>query len=200
MLNIIPGVPLDSGVFTIAYITTSLFDCDTSNIEYVETSNNGIEPFYIFRTDGTQLFSKDSAIGPYNFGNYDGSIITKPIINTPLGAKLILGSFYSNDWSIYSLCGTLPQTIDEFENGNQYVQIYPNPSSRNIIFEIAAPSNIENYELTIYDALLQFVRKESIKGRQKIILDNETLSSGPYYFSLQTKNKIIQAGKFIISK
>ena len=76
MLNITPGVSLDSGLYTIAYITTTLFDCDSTNIEYIETTTGGSKPFYIFRTDGTMLFKKDSVTGPYNFGNYDGSIIT----------------------------------------------------------------------------------------------------------------------------
>lgn len=68
------------------------------------------------------------------------------------------------------------------------------------MIEIGTPSSIENYELTIYDASFQSVRKEAVKGVQKITLDNDKLSSGAYFFSLQTKNKIIQTGKFIISK
>src|SRR5436190_11228076 len=53
MLNITPGVPLDSGVFTIAYITTTLFDCDSTNIEYAMTTADGtiVKPFYVFRTN-----------------------------------------------------------------------------------------------------------------------------------------------------
>ena len=47
MLNIIPGIPLDSGVFDISYITTSLFDCDSTNIEYVEASNTNYRQNHI---------------------------------------------------------------------------------------------------------------------------------------------------------
>ena len=200
MLNITPGVPLDSGVYQIAYITSTLFDCDSTTIEYVESTLWGTGPFYVFRTDGTQLFRKDSVTGPYNFGAYIGSIITQPIYNTPTGAKLILMNVNANKWFVYSLCGTLPETISEIQQGNRYVKLYPNPSSGKITFQIDAPSNMEDYQLYIYDATLQKVKSENCTGRKSMTIDNSELSSGNYFYSLQTKNKIVQTGKFIITK
>jgi len=200
MLNIIPGVSLDSGLYDIAYITTTLFDCDSTNIEYVEASNTSAVPFYIFRTDGTLLFSQDSTVGPYCVGCFDGSINKTPIFNTPSGTKMLLANLYTNVWSVYSLCGTVPESIKEIEQNNKYVQIYPNPTSGTITFKIDAPSNTENYELTIYDSSLQNVRSEHFNGSRTITINNDNLSSGGYFFSLQSKNKIIQTGKFVITK
>ncbi len=200
MLDIPTGKPMDSGLYTIAYITSTLFDCDSTTIEYVETTTFGAKPFYIFRTDGTQLFKKDSVTGPFGGGAYDGSIIIRPIFNTPVGAKLILMNGSTNIWSIYTLCGALPESIKEIDQGNNYVQIYPNPSSGAITFKINAPSNFEKFELTIYDASLQKIKTENCEGVKIINIDNSNLSSGTYFYSLQTKNKILQTGKFIITK
>jgi len=201
MLNIPTGVSMDSGLYTVAYITTNLFDCDSTTIEYALTTLSGAKPFYIFRTDGTQLFRKDSAAGPFGFGaKYGGSIIIQPIYNTPSGTKLILMNWSTKAWTVYSLCGILPESISENELGNNYVQIYPNPSSGEMTFQINAPSNMEDYQLYIYDATLQKVKSENCSGRKTITIDNSILSSGNYFYSLQTKNKIVQTGKFIITK
>src|SRR5207248_10993663 len=45
--------------YEVAYITKSLFDCDTTTLEYV--LENGIYPanFYIYRTNGTLLFQRE---------------------------------------------------------------------------------------------------------------------------------------------
>ncbi|MEO8088187.1 MAG: T9SS type A sorting domain-containing protein [Bacteroidota bacterium] len=202
ILNIIPGVPLDSGhIFTIAYITSTLFDCDSTNIEYAITAVGvATKPFYVFRTDGTLLFSKDSVVGPYCIGCFGGSRWFKPVFNTPVGTKMLLANFTTNDWFLYSLCGTLPETVDQSIEQNQYVKLYPNPSSGMTIMEIDLMDNLENYELNIYNSLLKSVRKESIRGSKTLTIDNNSLSSGVYFFSLQTTTKIIQTGKFVITK
>jgi hypothetical protein len=200
MLNIATGASLQSGLFTIGYITSTLFDCDSNNIEYViTTTSSATQPFYIYRTDGTLLFQKDSVVASWCFGCY-GGISAHPIFNTPTGTKLILVNQTSNDWFVYALCGTLPEVISEIEQGNQYVQLFPNPSSDIIILKISTPSSIEESSLSIYNASFQVIGTESIRGNRTITIGNDKLSSGTYFFSLQTKNKILQTGKFILSK
>src|SRR5207247_11291030 len=108
--------------FQVLYVTRSLFDCDTSNIEYVYANTvGGTKPFYIMRTDGTQLFQLDSAIGYFCLGYCLGlSDIIKLIRNTSAGAKLFLNNVQGNqDVHIYSLCGTLPEEVFDFMNINQ---------------------------------------------------------------------------------
>src|SRR5437773_4273066 len=61
MTNIAVPEPFATWTFQVLYVTRSLFDCDTSNIEYVYANTvGGTKPFYIMRTDGTQLFQLDS--------------------------------------------------------------------------------------------------------------------------------------------
>lgn len=134
-LNFVPPVPLGRppSYYEVAYISKSLFDCDSTTLEYV--LENGIYPanFYIYRTDGTLLFERDSVTGPYGLGILDGSLYQQPIVNTPDGTKLFLFGRDSNGhpdtMSVYSLCGTLPVSVSEMPIGNSYVQIFPNPAN-----------------------------------------------------------------------
>src|SRR5688572_7856330 len=84
--------------FTVIYITKSLFDCDSANIEYVlEDPYNGLNhPFRVYRTDGTLLLQVDNANGPYCNGCYGGAQNIKPIINTSDGTKLFIQKLDSN--------------------------------------------------------------------------------------------------------
>lgn len=91
MLNIQTPISLLPSGFSVGYVTSSLFDCDSTNIEYVLTSTVPTEPFYVYRTDGTLLFQKDSVVAFWCFGCF-GGISAHPIFNTPAGAKLLLAN------------------------------------------------------------------------------------------------------------
>lgn len=102
-----------SRAFQVIYVTRTLFDCDSSNIEYIfQAATNSFKSFYIMRTDSTQIFKLDSANGPFCAGSCLGfSDIIQPIKNTSAGSKLFLQrpySAYNGKIFIYSLCGTLP--------------------------------------------------------------------------------------------
>jgi len=182
------------------YITKSLFDCDSTTFEYALTSggypNGG---FYIYRTDNTLLFGKDSVTGPYCWGCGTGSIIIKPIESTPVGTKLYL---FNNDstW-VYSLCGELPLVIDEHSMMASYVKVFPNPANGMINFEINPPNNQEKFILTIYNSSFQVVKEINVNSKNyQLDLNSEPLSSGTYLFDLRTDNKVFQTGKFVFTK
>ncbi len=194
--------------FEVTYITRTLFDCDSSNIEFaykaVGSGQTGAyKPFYIMRTDGTQLFKLDSALAPYCFGCLNGSQDIRPIQNTSAGAKLFL--YYpvpTNRLRIYSLCGTLPQDVFDFTNQNKYsIKIYPNPTSGSLSFQINLPDNINDYELIILDNNGKEMKREKINfGVSRYDIEVSSFSSGSYIYSLQTKNKAWKSGKFILNK
>jgi len=211
MLNIPTNVVNDSANFIyyrLGYITTTLFDCDSTNIEYAmmtDLPNPNAHPcFAVYRTDGTLLFSKDTVGTFFCVGCGSGSWEMHPIMNTPSGAKLLL---FNNPTStlqqalIYSVCGTLPETITEINQSDAYVRVFPNPSSNQITLQIIPPSHIEKFELTIFNSAFQVIKTIEITGGEtSLTLDNASLSSGTYLFSLQNKNKIFQTGKFVLSK
>lgn len=154
LLNFVPPIPLGRppSYYEVAYISKSLFDCDSATLEYVIV--NGIYPanFYIYRTDGTLLFERDSVTGPYAIGNLDGSLYQKPIVNTPDGTRLFLFgrdfNGYPDTMYIYSLCGTLPESVNEMPVDNSYVKVFPNPADGIINFQINPPNNQEKFKFT----------------------------------------------------
>ncbi|MEO8087787.1 MAG: T9SS type A sorting domain-containing protein [Bacteroidota bacterium] len=211
MTNIAVPEPYNPFVYNyeVIYLSRSLFDCDTSSIEFAYTAigsalSGATKSFYIMRTDGTQLFKLDSAYAPYCFGCLNGSQDTKPIINTSAGAKLFL--YYpsnTNNLHIYSLCGTLPKIFD-LTNSNvdqTYITIFPNPTSGSLTFEINLPNNMEEFELVIVDNSGREAKHEKINfSNHRCVIDVMDFSNGTYYYSLCTKRKAYQSGKFILNK
>ena len=188
----------------VQYVTNSLFDCDSTTLEYVLTNGAAINGFYVYRTDGTLIFGQDSVVGPYCIGCGDGDYDIRPIYNTPEGTKLMLfksnSSLTDSTW-IYSLCGTLPLVIDEKSITASYVKVFPNPTSGTINFEITPPSNTEKFKLTIYDSSFQVVDEKNITdGNYRLDLKQRSLSGGTYLFDLRTDRKVFQTGKFVIAK
>ena len=203
ILNIAVPEPFDlnHGLYQVLYISRTLFDCDSTNIEYAYYSPQSItKSFYIMRTDGTQLFKKDSVTGPYLIGAALGlTDYIRPIVNTSEGTKLFLMNkvFY-----IYSLCGTLPtENINFYDYDNGFVKTFPNPSSEIINFEINLPDNFSEYELAILDCnAKQLFKEKIIPQKTNYLFDFQNFNSGIYYYSLYSKNKIVQTGKIIINK
>jgi hypothetical protein len=194
--------------YDIEYITKSLFDCDTTNIEYVISTAFYTGNYYVYRTDGVLIFERDSATGPFCSGCQDGSVYTQPIFNTPNGTKLMLFSHLPNSneqdsLHIYSLCGTLPVT-DVFDFTGQekiYVKIFPNPASQKLNFELMLPDNKNQYELSIMNSNAQELRRENTRlSGNKFSIDVQDFSSGTYYYSLASKTKVLQTGKFVLTK
>ena len=152
------------------------------------------------------LFQKDSANGPYNFGGWGGSIVELPIRNTSDGTKLWLQKWNSitntPKMYIYSLCGTLPINYYDFsDQDKQFVKIYPNPASQQLNFNIVFPNNQEEFQLVIFDSNSKEKKRENISMLHgNYSLDVKNLSSGIYFYSLVSKNKVYQSGKFILTK
>lgn len=205
MTNIAVPEPFATWTFQVIYVTRSLFDCDSTNIEYVYESSLGSNnhPFYIMRTDGTQLFKLDSAIGPFCLGSCLGlSDVIKPIRNTSAGAKLFLHHGQGQAVNIYSLCGTLPEDVFDFTHLNQsFMKIFPNPTSSTLTFQITLPDNINEYELVVLDNNANEIKREKVGlGNDIHVIDVSNFSSGTYYYSLCTKSKSYQSGKFVLTK
>ncbi|MEP7169348.1 MAG: T9SS type A sorting domain-containing protein [Bacteroidota bacterium] len=207
LLNIpIPLIVCDSGSFYgLGYITTTLFDCDSTNIEYAMIGS-GADPtkkFWIYRTDGTLIFSKDSATTNWCVGCLGGSKVINGIENTPAGAKLFLFTIVAGQTVnyVYNLCGTLPEEIKEIGHSGMFVKEYPNPSDKQFIFDVTLPNNYEDFELTIFDSSVHPVKSVSVTGTHtRVNIDPESMSSGNYFYSLHNKNKIFQTGKIILTK
>ncbi|MEI6853415.1 MAG: T9SS type A sorting domain-containing protein [Bacteroidota bacterium] len=208
LLNVVPPIPVwqPPVYYEISYISNTLFDCDSNNIEYVISRGGYPSNFYIYRSDGTLLFEKDSAVGCYNIGAFGGSEIIQPIVNTPAGTKLFLIDnkvqyLTTNTEYIYSLCGSLPESISEIPHDNIYVKVYPNPTDGIINFQIDQPNNYDKFRLTIYNTSFKKVLETVIDEKDfQLNINQKQLPSGVYLFDLRTDKKVYQTGKFIITK
>lgn len=195
-----------SNSMQVLYVTRTLFDCDSSNIEYAYyTSKNIGKPFKILRTDGTLLFQKDSANGPYLYGGVlGGTDVVRPIVNTSSGAKLFLQPYpQQKPVYVYSLCGKLPLDVFDFKQVERmFVELYPNPVSQELKFHIHIPSNSnDNYELTLMDINGNIVKREAINySTSNLSLNVDDLSSGSYIYSVAIHGNSLQSGKFVITK
>lgn len=186
------------------YITRSLFDCDTSNIEYAYYSpGNAWRTFRVVRTDGTILFQRDSANGPYGYGNMlGGTDMIRPIVNTSSGAKLFLQSGAVREIYIYALCGSIPVDVFDYTPIDQsFVKVFPNPVSNVLTFQINHPDNNNELELVILSSQGQELTRERVNNLTSFYKINvSNFDDGVYYYSLCTKNKSYQSGKFILTK
>lgn len=189
------------------YVTRTLFDCDSTNIEYMYTApvHGGFErSVYIMRTDGTQLFMMDSAFCPYAFGQpMGGSDWVKPIVNTSDGARMfILRTFNTSEISMYSLCGGVPNQILELSGfRHSMVNAFPNPTGQQITFEISPTDNIEPWRLIIFDQYGNSVFETNPEyGQSRFKIDLSTFSSGTYIYRLRSESKSLETGKIVLTE
>ncbi len=209
MLNIaVPGPFLnsDGSYYYVMYVTRTVFDNNPDDIEYIFSSPTGHanRKFYIMRTNGDVLFERDSSFCPYDYGILGASQEIRPIFNTSAGLKLYLDKTGNSPFkmSIYSLPGTLPSNMYRFEKFNRsFVKVFPNPASNTLTFEISPPDNINDYELIITNTNAEEITRTKIAGNNyRYTINVSDLSSGIYFYTLSTKNKPYQSGKFIITK
>lgn len=205
LLNVVSPIPLwvPPTYYQISYISKSLFDCDSSNIEFVITRGDRVSNFYIYRTDGALLFQRDSVTGPYNVGGLNGTLYQEAIVNTSYGTKLFLqdnnGQEYDSVY-IYSLCDSLPLNMFEQNVLPNYVQIYPNPTTKCLNFNIQVPDYSQKYTLKIFTSDFKIIREIEIKEANfSLNFTQNPISSGVYIFVLESNGKIYQSGKFIIN-
>jgi hypothetical protein len=207
LLNVVSPITLWSPptFYQISYVSNSLFDCDSSNIEYVVTQWNHPANFYIYRTDNTLLFQKDSVTGYFSVAYADGSQYLQPIENTPSGTKLFLSDNKSgviaDNLYVYSLCGTLPASINKVLEDNNSILVYPNPTNGLINFKLRKSAQNEKYKLTIFNSFFQKIDEVLINGNDySIDIKQKSYSAGLYLFDLKSADRIIQTGKFVITK
>jgi len=186
--------------YDILYITQHLFDND-DDIEFLYTVRSGNCPqFYtgIYNEDGSSLFTQDSA-APLVRVNVP--IAARPIYNTVNGTKMILSFPCSNEAKVYSLSGTLTNSLGLELVDDYKLLAYPNPSSEYTTIEYEFPQGINQGEIAIYDLNGREIKRYSIDNTFKnLILYNNDLSSGTYMYSLEAKGKVIEAKKMLIVK
>ena len=196
----IPGELLEVP-FWIYYVSDSLFDLN-SKVEYLIQYSNGITGSYnvkIFNEDGLEILSSD-------FQLHDGLVVEleKPIVNTPAGTKLVLRNSSSNKVRIYSLPGTLPNSMPEsgYYNINSVLSnAYPNPTNEFTQINYKLPDNVNEGEIVIYDLSGNIIKVYQVNSSSGYItVSAMNLSAGTYLYNLRTKYGSIGSKRIVVIK
>lgn len=108
------------------------------------------------------------------------------------------GTYYLIGESMQEVHSTVMAFVGVSENNTSTsVSVFPNPSNGLINFNIESPLQDQEYQLTISNALGQTIKTMVINGNSAVINENE-LSGGIYFYSLTTKNQLLNQGKFVI--
>lgn len=191
----------------VLFISSDVFDCDSSNIELAVVYNNGTPASYVevIRTDGIVLLHRDSFRVSGSSAGYENPF-SHFIVNTPAGAKMILTKEdYINPsiTEVYSLCGTLPLSVKRTETfGDNALQLSPNPSSHQTRVEYTLPQGTTEGEVIITDVTGKTIQVFKVYVNfNHILLSNADLPSGTYYYQLHTKEAgTINTKKAIVIK
>jgi hypothetical protein len=90
-----------------------------------------------------------------------------------------------------------PLSVNEYSSEQNNFKLYPNPTSTNATLEFDNPKK-ENCRLTIFNSIGQILLVINDITEDKIVIERQNLTSGFYFFRLDTGIKTIASGKLII--
>jgi len=211
-------VPQISGwyVHALKYISETLFDLD-SLVEYLVCyqSNTGSNyQTFVFNENGDTLLYV-----PGGFWTLGITTIPPPIVSLGDSTKLILmiGGMTPNSTKVYSLPGRLPccecnnipnianepltTDIPSFQKYKDHSSPYPNPTNSAIKIKYKLPTSYQNAYIKIYNITNQLIGNFKIDSTyDEIILSNNDLPSGEYFYSIEVDNLIIEKNNYILIK
>lgn len=87
------------------------------------------------------------------------------------------------------------------QHNSPYFKIYPNPATRQVIFDYNLPENNKEPIITIYTLMGTIAAQWILPAASGTITENVTsLSSGCYFYSIEINNSVLQRGKLIITR
>jgi hypothetical protein len=189
------------------YITTSLFDCDTTQIEYLISGGNSDSSFTrIYHEDGSILLD----VPGYAFFSSSNFTDTEiGIASDENGSYALFSSgFPNNDVVMYRFCGQVPQPLARESNGtlitgimeqenNNGFDAYPNPAREIIKFEYDLQGH-KKANLQLFNTSGQLM-KEFMLGQafNFIRLNISDLEQGTYIARITTDDGFELSEKFV---
>ena len=200
----LPPKPYPSSmVYYIFDISTSLFDNDSTTIEYLityacDSSGYGFHQIQVVREDGTVLLNEPKA-DVYNLpSNFDDA----SIYNTEEGAKLKLYCYFANGVNngtkVFSLPGNIPNSVNENQNASSINSlIYPNPNDGSFFIKFSSNHQvISTIDLLSSNGKLLDTFRSS---NSTIQVNYPELNNGMYFLHIKTE-KAGSIKKMIIQK
>ncbi len=196
----LPNNVYAQSIYQFSFFSRKLFDCDSSNIEFMALVNDTTLAFpyqnslMVIREDGSVLLDLDSISAAAAF-SWDG--VRHFIHNTSNGAKMLVYSQNRQRSELYALCGTLPISykVQEipFIKGS-----YPNPAKESIEIEYSLPSTASTGKLTITDLKGQLIKEYTVNHNfSSIIVNTANINSGTYIYTIEADDGSRTSDKFI---
>ena len=214
-VNRVITIPSTPSGYIVSYLTTQLFDTDSTDFEYMVQYNPSPSTptaINIYDENGVVLLHVDSFFNWEGTYSLPASNLLHSVVNTTSGAKLILTRYDQSTTKIYSLpgllpcrpCGNLsniPTSIDNnphpIENGLS--QPYPNPTNGSTQINYTLPEGETSGEIVFYDITGQEVKRFKVDHNfHDIVLTTTDLAAGTYYYQLQTKNSVSGSRKMVV--
>jgi hypothetical protein len=204
----IPVPYVGSAQYHLFHVSRTLFDCDTTNIEYLISYNSfNISEAYVrvYREDGSVIFnlpehifvnesfvSANPTIGPSMINDGDGVIFVFQNSGT---------TNFGGPTSIYRSCGSIPQSCGSCPDGDMEVgihqnpiqghrvKLYPNPGNGQFALEYELSSDYNSATLSMFDMTGREVLQKRVGPSMSYILVNtNNLKAGRYEVVLRTED------------
>ena len=146
------------------------------------------EPMALLNSNGNIIGCFDCA----GSGWY-GTTISGPIYELTVLDSVISGT---PNGTVFSLFICESASITDFSNATYHNYFIPNPFSAKTTFLL--PKTINNVEVLLFNAQGKLVNPKYCIENSVLILDRENLSSGIYYYRINSNSNIIEAGKLMI--
>jgi hypothetical protein len=186
-----------ASIYELRYVTTSLFDNDPSNIEYLieykwdSAFNSKYHQVKVLREDGTVLLDEMNATCYWIFPSI--------IYGTEEGTKLILhyqfaeGLFYQI--IVFNLPGDPPVEVNNSQNTNELV-VYPNPNNGSFSIKLNSNENKESI-IDVYTSEGKLI--DTFKSVNNVNRINSILPEGLYFININADGTFYRS-KMIINK
>lgn len=197
-----------------AYLTsTPLGPYPVSNYHFSQNlfnSDNLVEVCYdvVSSTGDSVIVINENGVVIFRALGYQAKFVNtgatsfKMIVSIPAGASVFS--------KIYSLPGTLPcdpcngatGIVSQNSNGIQMLSNpFPNPTSGKTTINYELPEGVTQGKLIFYDTNGKLIKEFTIdRTFKELQISNEDLSSGTYYYQMQTKNGASEGKKLVIIK
>lgn len=193
------------------YITRSLFDCDTTQLEYMVAYShiNPAESYIrVLREDGTELFALDGY--SLNSSYIDSDLTTVDMVSDSAGTYFgFITEALSNDIKVYRACGQLPQMSPRNSDGSIVsglqagdapagrMRMFPNPGTDHIKVEYDLRGQPRGV-LTVFDLSgRQVLEKKLGPVFNHLVIDVSNFKAGTYVARISGENGSILTEKFI---
>jgi len=198
---------IDTANYIRAYFTRSLFDCDTTNVEYIAGSGSfGNSVIRVFREDGTILLELENYQLPANSLVDNNELIVSDEEGSYI--SFMPGAIEPMPHLVYKFCGQVPQALPRESDGTILsgfgiieqgagFSAYPNPASERIKFEYDLEGH-NRANLFIFDSSGRLV-KELMLGQafDFLYLDISDLEHGTYVARIVTEDGFELTEKFV---